>query len=321
MHRMLDVKAFSSYCMEEKENKKQCLVDLKLLLSSTPLYYGALYTLKNSNNLTILKAGKMDTLEGDDSAYSLTYMQENGHNFRYEKLFRKLNISQSDIDNITYIEPFDAYLEIKKFAAPPILMATFRSLSFSIADWVPMLFQGEYKKAIDFILHIAFPRSWPAILFGIISLFIYKYIKYEEKRHLKKLELSDQKLLEALRYEKATIIPDLEKYSDIIDRVVPTKQLINFIKTYPKGVATECRLIGEMLVKNISSSCQVGDQSEKIRCLYKSGIISKKTKSNLDTIRLLGNLAVHETDAVITENDALLALNALISIFNSPQIK
>lgn len=323
IHRTKDIKTFTSYCMKNNANNSiKCINDLKLFISDTPVYYGALYIIKNDSNKSILKAGHMDRLEGDNSAYTLSYIKNNSHNFRYEKLFKKLKLSQEDIKDLTYIKELNATLEIKKHAVPNALIATYRSLTFSVSDWIPMLYKGEYKKAINFILHAAFPRSWPAILFGFMAYFLYRYIKYEEKKHLLKLKKSDKKLLEALRYEKADVIPDLERYSNIIDKVVPTEQLMNFIKTYPKGVVTECRLIGEMLVKSMDKSCtSEDDQVAKINCLYNRHIIDKKTKNNLHTIRLLGNLAVHEVDTSISKNDALLALNALISVFNSPHNK
>ncbi len=322
IHRAKDIKAFSTYCMKNNSNNQdKCVKDLGFFLNETPLYYGARYIIKDENNNTILKAGHMSALDGRNDAYTLSYIQNNLEHVRYEKLFRKMNISNDDIQKLTSIKEINATMEIKKYAIPTAIIASFRSLTFSVSDWVPKIFQGKYKEAIDDVVHTAFPRSWATILFIFMGWFLYRFFKYEERVHENELKIADNKLLDVLQKKHVGPIGnDLEEYHTIIDKVIPTNQLLGFVKTYPQGVVSECRRIGEMLSGMLDSDCR-GTQAEKINCLSKKGIIDDMTKNNLHTIRVLGNTAMHNPEIAIKKNEALIVLHALVSIFKSPNIK
>jgi len=322
IHRALDIKTFASTC-SNSHNNEECVLKLKEFIKNTPLYYQAKYEFfDKSTNEEIFSLDDINQLEGKNTPYSLEYIQKNRNLLRFDRLFKAFDLEKNDVEHIAEIPELNLSFNIKKNSIPSLSKSVYHSLTFSVGDWIPILIHGDFTQAYEFIVKVAFPRSWPAIFFALMALLLAKYIHYEEKKHKLALQQADKKMLEKIHQSKPVGLKkdDLAKYKQIIEKVIPTQQLIDFLETYPQGVVTECRKISEMFVKMLPGNCDDENQAKKIECLYQKGFIDKKTKSNLHTIRILGNTAVHDSNVKISKSDALIALNALISVFNSPFI-
>lgn len=328
IHTAKIINSYSNLCLLSKMNQKICIERIEQLLKETPTYYGFAAILRDYNNNILLKYDSRQYEEDTRSLTSLSKMS-NETILKYERNnSQNSNIQPLELTNqLMHIKDINATLEVLKTTHPNIWITVFRSLSFSIADWVPKIFNGNFKDAISDVLNIAIPRSWPAFIFILLTFLLYKLIKLEHGALTQRLHELDQEIYEGVHAKgvdfDTVIIPEkLRIYEHITKPILDSSMYQKLVNISPKTIVLDCRSIAESLIidiydKNPSSEYKKSFKDKVDYLFYTKKLINFKSKTHLDHIRSIGNITAHlsiKNYTTVSEDDAYISINALLLV-------
>lgn len=258
-----------------------------------------------------------------------TTILENNKTIIWQHLYPKKSVTGSDIkimfgdhDNnisITYATYFNT---------PEFLMSIFRSMTFSISDLIPIIYDQGLRSAIEQFKHRKmFHRTRPTIGFAIFSfliLWLYRKREIEVEIVQKKKE---QSIIDEFKYEimklnnsmnESDLYSKFTLYDHILNPPINTLTFKDLVSMDTNGIGNKFRKVLEKVFFPIvieKLNIEPRDLKDAIHLLYHNKIISSKVQIYSTLIRLYGNIDSHyNKDTNITKEEINVLALRLISI-------
>ncbi|MDD3594860.1 DUF4145 domain-containing protein [Sulfuricurvum sp.] len=289
-----------SKCFDEKTNNKMCseaLIKTIGAFSNKALYNHSLILKDQNNSILWEKSWDKKAVAGSDI---------------------NIQISDSSVNTI-----FTTY-----FDYPIFLLSVARSMTFSITDIIPIVYNQGIKEAIhEFQKQKMFKRTRPTIGFAIFSfLLLWLYRKREEQQS--ELQKKNEEALindfkRQLESEKSKISEEniynkFSKYDHILNPPINSLTFKDIITVDTDGIGNKFRKVLEKILYKILENelnIKPKDLNEAIFILYKENIISSKAQMNATLIRIYGNMDSHyNKDNEISQEEIKTIALRLISI-------
>ncbi len=214
------------------------------------------------------------------------------------------------------------------FGKPEFLMSVFKSMTFSIGDLIPIIYNQGVKSSIEnFKKKKMFHRTRPTIGFALFSfLILWLYRKRENQVEIVQ-KIKEQAIIDEFKHEIMKISNSFNenelynqfiKFDYIINPPINTLTFKDIILMDTSGIGNKLRKVLEKIFFSIvieKLNAEPRDLKEAIHLLYHNKIISSKTQIYATLIRLYGNMDSHysENTKITKEEINVLALR-LISI-------
>jgi hypothetical protein len=260
--------------------------------------------------------------------HSLTVSEANG-TILWQHLYDRKAVTGSDIKiNFDFSEKNLNILYSTFFDTPEFLMSVFRSMTFSISDLIPIIYDKGIKSATyDFKKRKMFHRTRPTIgfaLFSFLILWLYKRrevqleIAQKNKERLmidefkNEIEKINNHLNETELYDKFI------KFDHILNPPINTINFKDLVSIDTNGIGNKFRKVLEKIffpIVLVNLKIEPRDLKEAIHLLYHNKTISSKTQIYATLIRLYGNMDSHYNEnSNITKEEINVLAFRLISI-------
>lgn len=307
---------------KSKENSEQ----LQLLIKSEPKCFDNVTNNKMCEEALIKTIGAFSNKAFYN--HSLILKDRNG-SIIWEKIWNKKAVAGSDINiqiaDSSVLTTFTTY-----FDYPTFLLSVVRSMTFSVTDIAPIVYNKGIKEAIhEFQAHNMFKRTRPTIGFAIFSFVLLWLYRKRESQLIELQQQKEQEMIDDFKHQLKMIESKVNEeelffkftqYDYILNPPINTLTFKDILFADTNGIGNKFRKVLEKLyLKIVRNRLKVEprDLKEAIYILYNEKIISSKSQMYATLIRLYGNMDSHYNEnMVITEEEIKVLAFRLISIID-----
>lgn len=308
-----------------KDTCKQDAAQLEsIIVSQSCLNDEKIYSTCKNSMLNLIKAHSEKSFYN----HSLTVSEKNG-TVIWKDIYTKKAAAGSDI-KINF-DSSDKSVNISYstfFNSQEFLLSVFRSMTFSITDLIPIIYDNGIKSAIEnFKKRKMFHRTRPTIgfaLFSFLILWLYKRREFQleiAQKHKEQLMIdefkneiqkNDNHLNENELYDKFI------KFDHILNPPINTINFKDLVSMDTNGIGNKFRKVLEKIffpIVFVNLKTEPKDLKEAIHLLYYNKMISSKAQIYSTLIRLYGNMDSHYNEnSNITKEEINVLAFRLISI-------
>jgi len=259
--------------------------------------------------------------------HSLTVSEKNG-TIIWQHIYPKKTAAGSDIKvNFDSTGKSVAISYSTFFDSSEFLMTVFRSMTFSISDLIPIIYNQGIKNAADKFKTKWFKRTRPTIGFALFSFLILWLYKRREVQLDIAQKNKEQLMIDEFKNEIEKINNHLNenelydkfiKFDYILNPPINTFNFKDLVSIDTNGIGNKFRKVLEKIffpIVIVNLKIEPRDLKEAIHLLYHNKTISSKTQIYATLIRLYGNMDSHynESNNITKEEINVLAFR-LISI-------
>jgi len=294
-------------CMINKKNKVECINDIEVYLE---------------------KIKPHCTLHLSTIKYNLIKKRHQNRNLVYIPKY------------LQHIDSIDENLYISKKSVPNIFLATFRSITFSVIDFIEKAYKEGWKEAVSwYYQEKIYLRSVHVLVFAFFAYIVFFLLRIKQKNYQNLIQEQDNRIvklskniydfkrqekefkdtLNTLKSVSINLQEKMQKYNEIINPPIDILKYEDLLNLDPESIIFKCRKVLEKLISQLYLSKfnnrDLRNLNDMIFVLKKEEILNQKSASYANTIRAFGNISAHpslQNPVEFTKEDAKIISNALI---------